>query len=511
MQGLFGLLAVAMAASVAFLVAFERGRSRLHAWRKAAEAVGLSGISETSLFGIPTGVEGRADRLVVSIQSYRRGKYERGTRIQVGGLGHGGLVNVSAEGVGSRLAKVFGDQEVGVGDSEFDDVAYVQGDPASVRAVLSADARRALGSLLRGRFSEASGVKDRAVRTTLTDSTLRVEIRARAFDDLGSRLPAILEDLVAAGRLLVRPDDVAARIAENARNEPLDSARLVDLETLATEYPQHQATRSALAAALGDPNPEIQLRAAIALGPDGRDALRRLAVSDDVEEPVVARAIAALEADFPEDVAIDTIRRAVGHDRPRVARACVDRLAANGAARHVEDLAPLAAASDPELAVAAAHALGSATGEAAEAALVGALQSEADRVRLAAAESLGRMGSALAVAPLHACGEVHRFDATLRSAVRQAVATIQSRISGASPGQLSMAADEVGQVSLADTDARGQVSLAATSEASPAERLAAATAGPIPDQAGASQQDDRRRTLEQARRSQLASGQSSRR
>jgi HEAT repeat protein len=177
----------------------------------------------------------------------------------------------------------------------------------------------------------------------------------------------------------------------------------------------------------------------------------------------------------------------------------------------VEDLAPLVASTDLELAVAAAHALGSATGEAAEAALVGALQSDADGVRLAAVESLGRMGSALAVAPLHTCNEEHRFDPPLRSAVRQAVATIQSRISGASPGQLSMAVDEVGQVSLADTDARGQVSLAATSEAPAAERLAAATAGPIPDQAGESQQDDRRQTLEQARRSQLASGQSSRR
>jgi molecular chaperone DnaK (HSP70) len=50
-------------------------------------------------------------------------------------------------------------------------------------------------------------------------------------------------------------------------------------------------------------------------------------------------------------------------------------------------------------------------------------------------------------------------DKRLRSAARQAVARIQSRRVGASPGQLSLASDEAGQLSLADEDPKGQLSL----------------------------------------------------
>jgi hypothetical protein len=501
MEGLFGLIAVAMTASVAFLIAFERSRSRLRAWRETASAVGLTDVSESSFFGIPKRIEGHAGPLVVSLESYRHGKSEHGTRVEVGGLGHSGLVDVRAEGVGSQLAKVFGDREVALGDADFDRAAYVQGGPSMVRAVLGADARRALGPLFSGHLAEGPGVKARTVRTMLTDSRLRVEIREHAFDELDARMPAIVRELVAVGRLLVRPDDVAVRLAQHARDERLASARLVNLDTLVTEYPQHAVTRPALAAALDDPSPEVQLRAAIALGVGGHDALLRLGRRDDVEEAVVIRAIAALDARYPEDVAVERLHRACESGRFRVARACIDRLAASGSARHVQDLAPLLSSTSHDLAAAAANALGSVADDTAEHALAGALGSPAGEVRLAAVASLGRIGSALAVAPLHACGADHRFDVPLHSAIRQAVATIQSRIAGASPGQLSLAADEVGQVSLADTEASGQLSLVSRAETAEAASGVQEATVPAPD-AAARLVDDRRRMQEHARRAQ---------
>jgi hypothetical protein len=510
MQGLFGLLLAAMTASVGYLIAFERGRSRLRAWREAAAAVGLTGVSEASSFGIPTGVEGKADPLVVRLGSYRRGKTERGTRIEIGGLGHGGLVDVRAEGVGSRLAKVFGDREIALGDADFDDVAYVQGTAAMARAVLGADARRGLRALLAGSFSEAPGLKELTVRTTLLDGHLRVEIRDRVFEDVQSRLPAIARQLLAVGRLLVRPDDVALRIAENTRCESLASVRLVNLETLATEYPQHAATRPTLVAALDDPSPEVQLHAAIGVGPDGRETLLRLARRDDVPEKVVVRAIAALGVHFPEDLAAEALRHTRESGRLQIARACIDRLAVSGAATYVQDLASLLSSTTLDLAAAAAGALGSVASDTSENALVGALGSPEGEVRLVAVASLGRMGSALAVAPLHTCGAGHPFDPPLRSAIRQAVAAIQSRIAGASPGQLTLATDDVGQVSLADTDAAGQVSLASERETSAAAPEIYEAAGTAPD-AVAGQPDAGRRLQEHARRAQLEPDGSTRR
>jgi hypothetical protein len=74
------------------------------------------------------------------------------------------------------------------------------------------------------------------------------------------------------------------------------------------------------------------------------------------------------------------------------------------------------------------------------------------------------------VTALRECAGAHVFDGALRRAVRQAIAEIQSRVTGASPGQLSLAAGDAGQVSLVGEDQRGQVSL------EPAGR----EAGPVP-------------------------------
>jgi HEAT repeat protein len=95
---------------------------------------------------------------------------------------------------------------------------------------------------------------------------------------------------------------------------------------------------------------------------------------------------------------------------------------------------------------------------AAEPALVQALLRSDGAVRVAAAEALGRAGSAAAVMPLREA--FARFkDSDLYRAVRQAVAEIQSRVSG-TPGSLSLAEDQTGgQLSIVES-AGGQVSLA---------------------------------------------------
>lgn len=82
-------------------------------------------------------------------------------------------------------------------------------------------------------------------------------------------------------------------------------------------------------------------------------------------------------------------------------------------------------------------------------------------------------GDATAVQPLQEAAERSLFDLTLRQAARQAVAEIQSRLHGASPGQISLAEAEAGQLSLAPFEA-GQLSLAPDENAQfppPGQRL----------------------------------------
>jgi hypothetical protein len=101
--------------------------------------------------------------------------------------------------------------------------------------------------------------------------------------------------------------------------------------------------------------------------------------------------------------------------------------------------------------------------------LLAILQHETADLQVAAAHALGRIGTVAAVPLLQEAAERSPDDQNLRRATRQAVAAIQSRLQGASPGQLSLAGtvdagqlslapDEAGQLSLAD-DPAGQLSL----------------------------------------------------
>jgi len=64
------------------------------------------------------------------------------------------------------------------------------------------------------------------------------------------------------------------------------------------------------------------------------------------------------------------------------------------------------------------------------------------------------------VLPLRELAEVAN-NPELRRTAQKSVATIQSRLTGASPGQLSLADARSGELSLADDDPRGRLSLTA--------------------------------------------------
>ena len=123
----------------------------------------------------------------------------------------------------------------------------------------------------------------------------------------------------------------------------------------------------------------------------------------------------------------------------------------------VDTLAKVLAVERGELAVAAAQALGATEQDAAERPLVAALSRSDDGVAPAAAVALGRVGSSSAVPRLREVGSTTR-DGALRRLARGAVARIQARLTGATPGQLSLADGESGHLSLSE-DETGRISL----------------------------------------------------
>jgi HEAT repeat protein len=273
-------------------------------------------------------------------------------------------------------------------------------------------------------------------------------------DDLGESLGLLLS----ATRGLPTGLDLPQRLAENAGGAGSASTRARSLLKLAQEFREHPVTRKTLEAACADPSPEVRLRAALELGEERLDLIVAIAEDAAVDDTSAASAVYALGPRLAADRAIAILETALRARRVGSAHACLQRLRSEPEPAVLALLLKVLAIERGELAVHAAQALADRRSPDVETALVAALARDAD-VRRAAAEALGRCGSITAVLPLKEAAERHP-EADFQRAVRQAVATIQERASGASPGQLSIASAEAGQVSLADAEA-GRLSLPA--------------------------------------------------
>ena len=428
MEPLFGLLAAAVAASVAYLVTSERRRAQLAVWRQAALRVGLTDV-ESAEGGFFQGavLRGRAGELLVRLEAYHRGKNVYGTRIVIDGLGHGaGGLTLRREGLSTVFEKrVVGEREIEIGDPAFDAEYYVQGQTPLALAILDPETRKRAAVLLRGQVA-VDGAQWVEVDASLSYGRLEVDVKESGFSRNRRHVPAILEGVLDVARRLVAPKDVPGRIAANLDREPEAGARLAGLLALSREFPKHPGTRGALLAARGDSSEEVRLRAGIALREDGRETLADLVRRAGTGDACTARALGALGEHLSEELAVETLRRALGGaGRPLTAQACLEALGRPGRTDH-------------------------------EGLLLEALASDAAEVAVAAARALGQAGTVAAVVPLR---EAAGRGGEHRRAARQAIAEIQARLTGAEPGQLTLAGGEAGALSLADGEP-GRLSLA---------------------------------------------------
>ena len=311
--------------------------------------------------------------------------------------------------------------DVEVGHLAFDEQFNVQGATAMVRARLDGPTRDALLELARRPLREG--------RLTVADGHLLAVVPPSHRVSLADPTDETVPLLAQVAHRLADPIDEAAELAKSVRQDPLSGVRLLCLKTLLREYPKHASVGPLLRDATQDADAEVRLEAATALGIEGVAALNALVADPSVEDDLAARAAASLGPPMDAGVARATLRREIAASRARqrraTARACVASLGLHG---------------DPQ-----------------DEALLLSLVIEAQdyALRLAAARALGRVGSANAVPSLTDLGDSGSAD--LRRAGREAIATIQSRLRGATPGQLSLDPRNAGQIALAD-DAAGRLS-----------------------------------------------------
>ena len=415
----FLIRAVKMATSL------PRARRR---WAAAAEACGLSlpayrpwGTFFASL-----------DDLQVTFVQPMRGE-EGATRLRVTGLAD---ITIRSELRRGVLAGVLRGRALVTGDDSFDVGFVVSGAEGVVRALLDAETRSALRRL--GTF-------------TLERGRLERDVPRKEEERLAERLAQTLD----VARRLRAPDPLLPRLARVVRDDYRPGVRLAVLRFLVATRAR-QEVREALRPLLKDDHEEVRLQAAIQMGEEGLVALRGLLRAAD--ERCAARAIAHLCTALAVPEILGLLQADVADRRLHAAQASVEALGGRVGDTACRALDGVLSAAPAALAVAAARTLATATPPAPTAERVLAergLVHTDERVRLAAADGLGRVGSVAAVLPLHEAAARH--GGALRRAAGQAVAAIQSRLIGAAPGQLTVAAEAGGALSLAP--AGGEVSL----------------------------------------------------
>jgi hypothetical protein len=421
---------------------------RLSIWRAAMEAQSVEGIVASSGLRHETQLTGDAGPFLVRMSRYVRAE-EEGTRVEVGCPARP-LAGVTLRTTGVLgIGRVEG-KEIETGDAPFDAAFCIGGPPALVHAVFDDDLRRHVLTQLHtiGPLEVAGGV---------------VRINARAADSL--RPPVLARALGAALEIARRFPcadlDIPAHLAENACGDHQPQVRVRNLLVLSREYRDHAVTQETLRAACDDPDAEVRLRAALTLGRERFDILESVAESKASDDTSAASAVYALGRDLSVERALAILDRALRTRRVGCAHACLSRLSGNPAGSVVVTLSRILEREKGELALHAARALAETGSPEAEATLLLGLERPL-LVAQAAAEALGLCGTAASVLPLKEAAERYA-DGDMLRAVRQAVAQIQSRLRlAAAPGQLSIAALETGQLSLASRDEGGRLSLVDT-------------------------------------------------
>jgi HEAT repeat protein len=429
-------------------------RSLLRLWQQAVEGAGIP-VVESSRRG---GLRARAGGLDLHLT-----RFESGTRVAISGLGHrphelGLRAESSLHGVERGRAR---QTEIELGDDAFDLTVSLQGSPELACALFDAETRQVVLRLVEGSFgvSLRDMAQDEDPSIQLRDGELVSEFPSGIFERWPGRSSHVLQALVTAARHLVRPSDLVVALADNFKHEPSSSVRLRILQVLLERFPRHHRTAAVLQDALRDFHDEIRLRAALALeSEDARETLLGIAGSEYSRDEHAARAIARLGEQLSVKQVHAILDQALRRRHVATAEACLAQMARRGGGQGLRLLQKVLALEKGALADAAARALGLTGRREAEPALIAALDRHSPETLTAVARALARVGTAAAVAPLRAAAD-RETDDGFRSAARQAIAAIQARLQG-DPGQLSLADDQAGQVSLAEAeDEVGRLSL----------------------------------------------------
>jgi len=349
---------------------------------------------------------------------------------------------VTQEGLGAKIAKAFGGQDVDSGDAAFDKAYRVRGPEDVCLSKLVPEARAALLTSAAKNVTKIEKGQLTLVRSGLLSDAIQ----------LGEMLDAAVAILRPFATI---PSDVVESLARNATSDPDAGVRYKSLDLALSRYGQHPAALRAKEVALRDADPRVATLAAIYGGAQAREVLAAGAQSAAVEPDLRVRALRALVERF-EPALCETAVRAGLADResPQMRLLAADLAGKIRIKGTASSLLKLGLEAEPETACAAARSLGLCREEQAEAHLLRVLERDDSEVRAAAATALGDVGTALAVEKLLPLTQGFLGSGAVKAAARAAVDRIRARRAEAGAGGLTVAEPSAdgGSLSLPEAD-----------------------------------------------------------
>lgn len=351
---------------------------------------------------------------------------------------------IGAEGIGSRLGKMFTGPDVETGESAFDRAVLLRGSEVRLLAIFDRRTRDLLvGAVSRG-CTVAAGKARGAAKGDLTEAA--------------SILLPSLEVAEIARTISERAQQpVTGLLRENAMGDPAPGVRRRCLQMLLEQFPGHAETRVALEAASVDPDADVRIFASARMDGGGADALAEIVADEALAERVRVDAMRRLvEGAGSRVLAISERELSSGSTAIRtLAIGVIGRARRSTSIPALLSLATRATERDEQLAL--AEAFWRLRDPAAEAALLHLLETGEPAVRVQAARALGRAGGVGAVAPLRRlqgllAGELGRV-------AEEAIVAIQERLRHASEGQLTVSDTSAGEGRLSVPADRGALSV----------------------------------------------------
>lgn len=447
MSSFLPLLMFVVVGAIALGIGVHFRNLRRAAYERVAASLGLA-VHTGSMFGRDQ-ILGVLDGFDTTIDTFTRGSGKSSktyTRIRLsgGGLPHG--VSFKPEGIGSSFKKLFGNADIQVADSGFDERVLVEGDELQVVAALTASARRAISSFLSDSGRLTGGELYWETRGNVTDVG-RLVSQARAMSELGRTVS-------------LRDTTIPERLAHNAVRDTLPAVRARNMELLFTRFSGHPSSKEVAHKAVQDRDPTIRLLAAVQLGVEGLPVIRELMVAQAGHAHARVKVVHHLAAFYPDERVVPLLEMAATDLVPDVRSAAIGALAAQG---HRGLLSTLLQAAPKErdegVCVVMARAFGRLPDPRGEGALLELLEREDTRVRRAAAEALGQVGSPRAVEALLPHTKGFFTNSELKETASAAVSAIQGRIRGAGSGQLTLAEPAAHQGAISLSNAAGELSL----------------------------------------------------